>query len=503
MQIKLVTDYLDISAERYPDKIAFSDNKQEITFSELQVQAYHIAESLIHKDFFKQPVAIYLDKSVQCVAAFMGAAYSGNFYTPIDTKMPDNRIEKILETLQPKAIITDRKHYEKIKKVYAQAEIIIYEEALNKKVDKNLIYDTTSKVIDTDVLYVLFTSGSTGIPKGVIITHRSVVDYIEWATERFNIHDDIIIGNQAPFYFDNSTLDIYLTMKNAGTMYIIPQMYFAFPAKLMQYLNEKCINMIFWVPAELIIVANLGVVEKLHVDSLNRIYFAGEVMPNKQLNMWRKEYPDAQFVNLYGPTEITVDCTYYIVDRAFNDDEPLPIGVPCRNSDVLVLSDNDELVKGNEIGELCVRGTSLALGYYNNPQKTAEAFTQNPLNDKYPERIYRTGDLVHYNERGEIMYDSRKDFQIKHLGHRIELGEIETAASAIEGVDQNCCLYDGKKSAIILFYTGKANEETVRNGLKEQVTDYMMPGRYIQLRRMPLNMNGKIDRVELKKQLEE
>ena len=149
-------------------------------------------------------------------------------------------------------------------------------------------------------------------------------------------------------------------------------------------------------------------------------------MPNKQLNIWRKALPEALYANLYGPTEITDACTFFIVDRPMEDNEPLPIGIPCRNTDILVLNDKNELVIGEEKGELCVRGSSLALGYYNNPEKTASSFVQNPLNSHYPELIYRTGDIVKYNENRELIYLCRKDFQIKHMGHRIEIGEIET-----------------------------------------------------------------------------
>ena len=224
-------------------------------------------------------------------------------------------------------------------------------------------------------------------------------------------------------------------------------------------------------------------------------------MPNKQLNIWRKFLPDVTYSNLYGPTEITDACTFYTVDREFSDDESLPIGKPMKNTDILVLNDKDELVKGDEIGELCVRGTSLAMGYYNNPEKTSAAFVQNPLNKAVPEIIYRTGDLVKYNEFGELLYLSRKDFQIKHLGHRIELGEIETAASSIEEITLCCCLYDDKKQKIVLFMDSDLDKEYVKEKLLLSIPEYMIPGKYIYVEDMPINANGKIDRVKLKEML--
>lgn len=501
---RLVTDYLDHSAEVFPEKVAFADEKRKITFKQLQTESMLIAQDLINKSIFKSPVVVYLEKSVEVISCFMGAAYSGNFYTPIDTGMPSSRVEKIIETLKPSIIITDEEHKKGAEEFAGGTQIVLYEDLMKQSSDRNSIDKTLAKVVDTDVLYVLFTSGSTGTPKGVIICQKAVIDYAEWVTETFDISDKTVFGEQAPFYFDNSILDIYQTLKNGATCYIIPQKFFMLPKNLFGFLNENKVNTIFWVPSALCIMANLKAVDKFHVPTLEKILFCGEVMPNKQLNVWRKSYPKALFANLYGPTEITDVCAYYIVDREFDDNESLPIGFPCKNTDIIVLDDNEKYVSPDTPdvkGELCVRGTCNSLGYYNNPEKTKAAFVQNPLNTVYNEIIYRTGDVVHYNEKGEIMYDCRKDFQIKHMGHRIELGEIETAVSAVEGVEQNCCLYDTEKSKIVLFYTGSIEAQQIIDAIKNTVPEYMIPNKKVKLEKMPINLNGKIDRVELKKQL--
>ena len=222
-------------------------------------------------------------------------------------------------------------------------------------------------------------------------------------------------------------------------------------------------------------------------------------MPNKQLNVWRTCYPQAVFVNLYGPTEITVDCTYYVVERPFQDHEPLPIGIPCRNTEVLVLNDKDVPVGKGESGELCVRGSSLALGYWKDPEKTGRVFTQNPLQNNYPERIYRTGDIVYYNDQGEIMFLGRKDNQIKHLGHRIELGEIETVAQSLAQVDHACAVYDRVREEITLFYqSGDFLEAAeLRRQLAQLLPRYMIPAKVKIMRELPFNANGKVDRTML------
>lgn len=501
MMTTLVTDYLEKTAEKFPNKVAFADDKSSMTFAELRNSARCIATVLAKYDFFKQPVAIYLEKSPACIAAFMGVAYSGNFYTPIDISMPNSRIEKIIKTLKPKAILTDYAHKDKAIEIYGDITILIYEELMEEDIQDELIKKTGDKIVDTDILYVLFTSGSTGNPKGVTICHSSVVDYTEWVTDTFNIDSEHIFGNQAPLYFDNSILDIYQTLKNGATTYFLNERLFSFPIRLLEYMQLKKINIIFWVPSALCMVANMKAVPACNLPCLKKILFCGEVMPNKQLNAWRKEYPDVLFANLYGPTEITDVCAYYIVDRNFADDEMLPIGKPCRNTDIIVLNEDNNLVGENELGELCVRGRSLSYGYYNNPEKTQEVFVQNPLNNSYPEIIYRTGDIVKYNEYGEIVYISRKDFQIKHMGHRIELGEIETAVSSIDAIHANVCLYDDKKNIIVLFYTGNINEKVLGEQLRELLPGYMLPGKRCRLSVMPLNLNGKIDRQKLKGQL--
>lgn len=497
--LHIVTQYLRKSAESFPNHPALVDQKICLTYSELLNEAEHIAFGLVSRNLFKKPIAVLMDKGARTVSAFLGVALSGNYYTVIDTKMPRSRAEKILEAFEPALILVDKRNRKKISET--GRKFVVYEDLLGldlSEVEREAVVKAENRIIDTDVLYVLFTSGSTGIPKGVIITHRSVIDYTEWVGETFLLNHDTVIGNQAPFYFDNSVLDIYSTIRNGATLYVIPQMLYSFPIRLLEYIRDNQINTVFWVPTVLSRVADMELLDKCKIDCLEKVLFAGEVMPARQLNAWIRRLPNATFANLYGPTEITVDCTYYIVDREIRDDESVPIGYACMNSDVMVLNEKNELVKTNEKGELCVRGSSLSLGYYNNPVKTAAAFVQNPLNNLYHELIYRTGDIVHYNERGEIIYDGRLDSQIKHTGHRIELGEIETAVFSNTEIKSNCCLHDASKDHLILFYVGDIAEDDLRKYLNTLLPEYMLPNIYYKLEFMPLNMNGKIDRVKLK-----
>ena len=507
MALNSVLTWLLETEGRYPNKTAVVDERKSITYHEYCNKAFSIAREIVvnnreHNIEKKVPVAVFLKKGHEVLVSFMGIALSGCFYSPIDVEMPEQRVKKILDTLLPQIVITTNELKKTFEKFGFEGTYIIYEETCPEEEDRDIVLPITNSIIDTDLLYVLFTSGSTGIPKGVSISHRSVVDYIDWVTNEFEITADDRFGNQAPFYFDNSILDIYSCIKTGATLYIIPQKLFFQPVPLLEYILEHRINTIFWVPSALIVVSKLKAFRNVDLSrTLKRVLFCGEVMPNKQLNIWRKYLPNVVYSNLYGPTEITDACTYYTVDREFSDDEPLPIGIPMRNTEILVLNEKDELVAGDEVGELCVRGSSLAMGYYNNPEKTREAFVQNPLNKAVPEIIYRTGDLVKYNDFGELIYLSRKDFQIKHSGHRIELGEIETAASSLDGVTLCCCLYDEKRQRIVLFIDVDLSKDIVKEQLSSMIPEYMIPGKVVFLDNMPINANGKIDRVRLKELL--
>lgn len=504
MQIN-VLEYFEKTVLKHKEKIAIIDNESKLTFNELEKCAKKLC-FLIHikMNLINQPIGIFLPKGANSIIAFLGTLYSGNFYVPLDIESPQKRLETIINNLEPKIIITTKKYLEiLLLQKFDKNRILLIDEIFNKKITYNnkLILQNLENIIDADPVYTIYTSGSTGTPKGVVISHRGVIDYIDWAVNCFNINSDTIIGNQAPFYFDNSTLDIYLCLATGATLIIIPKYLFIFPVRLLEYIKEKEINFIFWVPSVLTSIANIKLLDKVDVNCLKKILFAGEVMPMKHLNYWRKRLKNTLFANLYGPTEITVDCTYYIVEKDFHDDESLPIGMPCRNSDVFILNKDDKKADTNEKGELCVRGSSLALGYWNNFKKTDEVFTQNPLNKNYPDMIYRTGDIVYKNKEGLIIFVGRKDSQIKHQGYRIELGEIENAVLSISEIDNACVIYNDKDKNIILFYESKniVTPVEIRKELIKYLPKHMLPTVFTKLDKLPKNPNGKIDRLALKK----
>ena len=497
-----ILDYLDNSIAKYADNIALSDESTRISYAQLGAMSDAAGSALLHAvDGKNVPVVVFIDRSVDCIVSFMGVVKSGNFYVPIDRKLPLERIRLIFETLEPKAVIMRQEDAAVLDSIGFCGSRLLYDDIIAHETDGAALKQARLASVDTDPLYAIFTSGSTGVPKGVLVSHRSVIDLTERFAECFGFDENSVFGNQAPFDFDVSVKDIYSTLRCGGRLHVIPQAYFSFPGKLIACINEEKINTAIWATAALRIVENLKALEKALPETLKTVMFSGEVMPNKVLNYWRNKLPEVTFVNLYGPTEITCNCTYYVVDRPFADDDTLPIGIPFRNTDILLLDGDTPVTEAGKVGELCVRGSSLALGYYRNPEKTAEAFCQNPLNRAYPERIYRTGDLVRRDEEGLLYFVSRKDHQIKHMGHRIELGEIEVVVNALPFIDAACCIYDEKAEKIVLFY--QAAEECRRDIIKgagRSLPKYMLPNRFEHFTALPLTKNAKIDRVKLKKE---
>ena len=491
---RTVLDYLDNTASRLPDKVSFRDEKDALTFGQLKAQAVSGGSALIREGITKEPVAVYMSKTPSEIAAFMASLEAGCFYVPIDDEMPKMRIRLIFENLQPRAVICDESTKESVKEFAGDAKILVWDEIKDAPADEEGLAAVRASMIDTDPCYIMYTSGSTGIPKGVAVCHRSLIDYIESFCDMMKFDEETVFGSQTPFYFDASLKDIYPTIKLGCETVIVPHSLFMFPIKLVEFLNTYKINTLCWVVSALTMISAFGALDENPPEYLKIVGFGGEVFPIKQYRKWKKALPDVRYINLYGPTETTGVSMYYEVDRDFEDDEAIPLGRPFENVDIFLLDEND---KPADEGEICMRGTCVTLGYYQDPERTSQAFVQNPLNSRYPELIYRTGDIARRNDRGELVFVSRKDFQIKHMGHRVELGEIEADVNSIKGVIASCAVYLKRKDRIELYYEGTPEEKDLLAYLKEKLPRYMVPTKVHKLDKLPLTPNGKIDRKGL------
>ena len=504
MKINLV-ELFEESVKKYPQKVAVIDKDREITFSDLRIQAMALAQKLIYGSACQnKPVAVFLDKSIESVYSDLGIIYSGNFYMNLDIKTPAERISNILKLVEPRYIISTSKQIKSIEAIIPETISVILLDQDDMKVclDEAFVLERLSTIIDTDPSCIINTSGSTGTPKGVVLNHKSFFDFTEWAIDTFKFEDDLVMGSLSPIVFDIYSFELCMLMAKASTLVVLPGNLAAFPAKILDLLEKHKVNFLFWVPTIMVNIANMDLLSAYKLENLKTVWFAGEVFPTKQFNYWHRHLPQTTFANLYGPIEITLDCTYYIVDKEIPDEQPLPIGYACRNTDIIILDGDDKAVTTPNVeGELCVRGTSLAMGYYNNPEKTAVAFVQNPLNKAYPEVIYRTGDIVCYNEDGLIMFKGRKDNIVKHMGYRTDLGEIEhVIINTLKLVKNGCIVYNQAQKEITLFYESEQeiSASEFRKKIGQALPKYMIPTVYNHLELLQRNTNGKIDRLYYK-----
>ena len=501
-------DFFEETVQKKMNETAVIHNDSEISFGDLITRAQKLGTYICSAggDKTNTPVAVLLPKEINTVVADLGIMYSCNPFMNLDVKTPKERLFNILELVKPQLIITNTKFQKLVEDSGIPVVLIDTLDFETMDFDPEALTERRSELIDTDPFCLINTSGSTGTPKGVVLNHRSFFDFMEVSNDRFGFDGSEIIGSLSPVVFDIYDFELCMLTVNGSKLVLLDAMLAAFPARLLEKMVNAKVNFIFWVPSIMVNIANMGLLDKIALPDLKLVWFAGEVFPTKQFLVWYDKLPNTVFANLYGPIEITLDCTYYVVDKRPVESEPLPIGIPYRNTDILILNDKNEKCEVGEEGELCVRGTSLAMGYYNNPEKTAAAFTQNPLNHSYPELIYRTGDMAYVREDGCIMFKGRKDSLVKHMGYRIELGEIEhVIENDLKLVKYCCAVYRSAKKEIVLYYENdtEITDKEFRTAISKVFPSYMIPAVYIRLDELPRNTNGKIDRLLLKNRANE
>ena len=489
---------LDRASEKYTGKVVYRDGEENIIFGELKKQAQAVGSWIAKKIPPESPVSVLAGRNIITPICYLGVAEAGCFYAPMDLTMPASRLNQILSVVDSKVMLVSKENLELAKSLEYKGEIVVIEDILDTKIDEDLLESARNNLTEYSPLYVIFTSGSSGIPKGVITSHNSLMCYLDALNEVIELNDKDILANQSPLDYIAAVRDIYLPLMSGAETVIVPKNEFAMGGRLFDVLNKYKVTTICWSAAGMEVPAKLGAFDEAVPEYLTKIVFSGSVLPGKYLKIWQDNLPNAMFVNQYGPTETTASCTYYVVSEKATEETVLSIGRPYKHYKILLLSENNEAVSKGKVGEICVSGPCLALGYYGDEKRTSEAFIQNPLNKNYRELIYKTGDLGRIEEDGNLTFLGRKDRQIKHMGHRIELAELELTALKLDGIEECCVLYDAEKKQIYMFVIGDNEPRDVVLHFRKEMPPFMVPRKVIKLEEMPRLPNSKIDMQELK-----
>ena len=495
-----ILEYLEGSARRVPDRVAFTDERETITFAALEHTAKAIGSALAVRIPVRSPVAVLMDpRNARCVAAFLGIVYAGSFYVPLDPAMPAERLAMIIGTLQPAMILHDRKCVSAVESLHdVPCGILAYDEAVTCPHDIRLLNDIRVQSSVYDLLTVLYTSGSTGIPKGVTQSQFSFLHYTEATIEVFGFTEDTVFGNQSPFFYANSIIDIYPPMALGASVYLLPANVLMFPKRFVECLNEAHVTELTMTPSSYVQIANSGTLSANALPHLKHVIMSGEAMPWRQMSQWMEAAPDAGMYNFYGSTEM-FSVAVYKIDRTFTDGEIIPVGKPYKPVHIMFLTEEGEEMPRGEAGEMYIANPWLSSGYYRDAVRTNAVFVSDPLGRGYAERFYRTGDLGRFNDRGELIVLGRKDTQIKHMGYRMELGEVEYALRSLPDWRDGCCLFDREAGQIYCFWDGELTQREIVDALREKLPKYMLPDQYVHLDELPHTANMKIDRVRLQK----
>jgi len=494
-------------AERHPDRKALIwSAASAMTFAELDRLSDRAALFLRQQGVGRgDRVCIRLDKCPLTYALIIACLKTGAPYFVLDPANPAARAGHIIATCQPKVVFSAEECAPEI----AQGAVFLVDDAHPLRLLEEIPdgrFEPGYDITGADPAYIMFTSGSTGFPKGAVMSHANLMNFIAWARTEFAVTADDVFTNVNPLYFDNSVFDIYASLFNAASLVPFDAATMKDPYKIMERIDRLECTVYFSVPSLLIYFQTLKLITPRVFTRIRTIIFGGEGYPKTKLKeLYDCVHPRVALVNVYGPTECTCICSAYAISAVdFSDlDGYPPLGVLIPNFSYAILNDRDEAVAPGETGELCLSGPCVGLGYFNDHELTQQAFRQNPLNTLYHEWTYRTGDLVRLSpEDGKIHFVGRKDSQIKHHGYRIELGEIEHALGRVPGVDEASVLHSSRNgiSLIVAVVASRSGltSETVRKEVASLVPPYMVPGRIDVLHHLPKNANGKIDRNLLK-----
>lgn len=526
---KLLQDWVAVQAEQRPEATAVVMGQERMTYAEVDARSTQLARILKEKGISRNDrVCLLMPKSPAALLAILGVLKADAMYVPLDPQSPAARLARIIDSCEPRWLLAgggvEALLEEILRAIEVRCSVAVGWMGPDKAEGENFraefsatdfasypIAPLDSRNRSEDAAHILFTSGSTGMPKGVVITHSSVIHFVDWATAYFDIGPGDRNSGHSPLHFDLSTFDIFGTFAAGAELHLVRPELNILPNRLADFIRGSELTQWFSVPSILNHMAKFNVVAFHDFPALKRLLWCGEVFPTPALMCWMKRLPHVTFTNLYGPTEATIASSFYTVPSCPEDERaPIPIGTACAGEELLVLDESLRPVPPGEVGDLYIRGVGLSAGYWRDQEKTREAFLPNPNGDDPTDRIYKTGDLAKVGPDGLVYLLGRTDSQIKCRGYRIELGEIEAALNAIAGV-QECAVValptDGFEGTVICCaYLPVAgadiNPVALRRELSGTLPSYMLPTRWLAFEQFPKNPNGKTDRRRLKEAFE-
>ena len=483
-----------------------------ISYGQLNELSCKIANYLL-KIGLKQGevIAIFNNKTVEAYALMIACLKIGAVYSNLDYNSPLERLKKMIAICKPVLCFSESTYTENLKSCSVPENKIVdfnsNEFISNLNIHKSSLSDTYFNVPGIAPAYIMFTSGSTGFPKGVVIPHENILRFIAWTKIAYNTNIDDVFTNINPMHFDNSVFDFYASLFSGASLVPVTESLARNPRKLIDILNIIKPTIWFSVPSMLVYALKLRALNKNDLLCLRIVSFGGEGFPKNQLrNLWELWGNRIKFINVYGPTECTCICSSYEVTASdMQKDELLPLGEMLPGFGFLILDEFGKITDSGEIGELFITGPNVGLGYVNSLEQTAEVFVQHPFITDHKEIIYKSGDLVSINNVDKLLYFcGRKDNQIKRMGYRIELEEIEHAIGSLKYIEENAVVYVKSKQdigKIVTFVSSNVNDENkITMDLLNLLPSYMIPDEYVFLEYLPKNMNGKIDRLKLKEE---
>jgi amino acid adenylation domain-containing protein len=509
------------ASERQGGRIAVIDRARSLSYSELDRRSDQVANLLRALGVVPgDRVGLYLEKSLESIIGLYGVMKAGAAYVPLDPGAPVQRLAYIASNCGIKVLLTGvekRASWGGLLDAGAPVRALV---ALNDteagaadppagfeyygadEVDRQDGTPPQDRTISHDLAYILYTSGSTGDPKGVMLTHRNALTFVEWAAEEFALTPEDRLSSHAPLHFDLSVFDVFAAAWSGAAVVLVPGKASLFPVELARFIRQNELTVWYSVPSILSMLVLRGGLAAGDLPTLRTLLFAGEVFPTKYLRQLMEALPGVRFANLYGPTETNV-CTWYEVpDLPDLEAGTIPIGRPVADVEVFAITEEGRRAETGEVGELHVRGSTVMRGYWGDPERTARSLVPDPSREEPRDLVYRTGDLAFEDEAGDWHYLGRRDSQIKSRGYRIELGEIEVALYAFPGVTQCTViaipdeLVTNRIKAFVVG-VGAEDERALAVFCAERLPRYMIPELWEFRDDLPKTSTGKIDRKVL------